>query len=108
MGQDWPDTVEDALDFLLEPSGLSWEEFKEKGYLQGENVYQKYRERGFSTPTRKLELASTILENGDAIPCPNTGKFPKARFPHLRWPRNIPIFSMPDSAPRLFFIPPTE
>ena len=54
MGQDWPDTVEDALDFLLEPSGLTWEQFKEKGYLQGENVYQKYKERGFSTPTRKI------------------------------------------------------
>ena len=53
MGQDWWNTVEDALNYLLEPSGLTWEQFKEKGYLQGEMVYQKYKQRGFSTPTKK-------------------------------------------------------
>jgi len=40
MGQEWWPTVEDALDWLLEPSGLTWEQFKEKGYLQGEMVYR--------------------------------------------------------------------
>jgi hypothetical protein len=34
MGQEWWPTVEDALDWLLEPSGLTFEQFKEKQYLQ--------------------------------------------------------------------------
>ena len=56
MGQSWFPTVEDSLDYILEPSGLNWEQFKEADYLHGEMVYHKYKERGFSTPTGKLEL----------------------------------------------------
>ena len=72
MGQekDWWDTVEDALDYLLEPAGLTWEKFKEKGYLKGEQVYYKYREKGFSTPTGKVELYSTVLEKWGHDPLP--------------------------------------
>ncbi|MBI4768604.1 MAG: molybdopterin-dependent oxidoreductase, partial [Deltaproteobacteria bacterium] len=50
LGQEWWDTVEDALDYLLEPTGLTWEQFKEKGFLKGDMVYYKYRKGGFSTP----------------------------------------------------------
>ncbi|MFC1819988.1 molybdopterin-dependent oxidoreductase [Thermodesulfobacteriota bacterium] len=78
MGQEWWPTVEDALDYLLEPSGLTFEEFKEKGYLQGENVYQKFKERGFSTPTRKLELSSTILEKWGRDPLPQYREIPES------------------------------
>ena len=70
MGQQWWDTVEDALDYLLEPAGLNWEQFKEKRYLQGEMVYQKYRERGFSTPTKKVEIYSTLMEKWGYDPMP--------------------------------------
>ncbi|MFC1819989.1 molybdopterin-dependent oxidoreductase [Thermodesulfobacteriota bacterium] len=78
MGQEWWPTVEDALDYLLVPSGLTFEEFKEKGYLQGENVYQKFKERGFSTPTRKLELSSTILEKWGRDPLPQYREIPES------------------------------
>ena len=93
MGQEWWPTVEDALDYLLEPSGLTFEQFKEKGYLQGENVYHKYRERGFSTPTRKLELSSTYLENRGRDPLPKYVEIPESpisrpdlaeKFPYIR------------------------
>jgi anaerobic selenocysteine-containing dehydrogenase len=70
MGQEWWDTVDDALDYLLEPAGLTWEKFKEVGYLQGEMVYHKYKERGFSTPTGKVELYSTVLEKWGYDPLP--------------------------------------
>jgi anaerobic selenocysteine-containing dehydrogenase len=78
MGQQWWDTVEDALDYLLEPSGLTWEQFKEKGYLKGEMVYHKYRERGFSTPTKKLELYSTLLEEWGYDPLPKYVEIPES------------------------------
>ena len=80
MGQEWWDTVEDALDYLLEPSGLTFEQFKEKGYLQGEMVYHKYKERGFSTPTRKLELLSTILEKWGRDPLPKYVEIPESPY----------------------------
>jgi len=85
MGQPWWPTVEDALNYLLEPSGLTWEHFKEKGYLRGEMVYYKYRERGFSTPTKKVELYSTILEKWGYDPLPKYVEVPESPYstPHL-------------------------
>jgi anaerobic selenocysteine-containing dehydrogenase len=78
MGQEWWDTVEDALDYLLEPAGLTWEQFKEVGYLKGEMVYHKYRERGFSTPTGKVELYSTVLEKWGYDPLPKYTEVPES------------------------------
>ncbi len=78
MGQPWWNTVEEALDYLLEPAGVTWEEFKEIGYLQGEMVYHKYRERGFSTPTRKVELWSTTLEKWGFDPLPKYVELPES------------------------------
>ena len=80
MGQEWWPTVEDALDYILEPSGLTFDEFKEKGYLHGENVYHKYKERGFSTPTRKVELWSTILEKWGRDPLPKYVEVPESPY----------------------------
>jgi anaerobic selenocysteine-containing dehydrogenase len=78
MGQEWWDTVEDALDYLLEPTGLTWEQFKEKGYLKGEQVYYKYKEKGFSTPTGKVELYSTVLEKWGQDPLPKYTEIPES------------------------------
>jgi anaerobic selenocysteine-containing dehydrogenase len=78
MGQEWWDTVEDALDYLLEPTGLTWEQFKEKGYLKGEMVYYKYKKMGFSTPTRKVEIYSTVLEDWGRDPLPKYTEIPES------------------------------
>ncbi|MFX1373887.1 MAG: molybdopterin-dependent oxidoreductase [Promethearchaeota archaeon] len=92
LGQEWWDTVEDSLNWLLEPSGLSWNEFKEKGYLQGDMKYYKYKEKGFSTPTRKVELYSTILKKWGFDPLPKYKEIPESyisnpdlakRFPYI-------------------------
>lgn len=80
MGQPWWDTVEDALEWLLEPAGVSWKEFKEKGWLRGEMVYHKYRKRGFSTPTGKVELFSTILEKWGYDPVPRYTELPESPY----------------------------
>lgn len=78
LGQEWWDTVEDALDYLLEPTGLTWEQFKEKGWLKGEMEYYKYRKMGFSTPTRRVELYSTILEDWGRDPLPKYTEIPES------------------------------
>ena len=51
---------------------------KEKGYLKGEMVYQKYKQRGFSTPTKKVELYSTILEKWGYDPLPKYVEVPES------------------------------
>jgi anaerobic selenocysteine-containing dehydrogenase len=78
MGQQWWDTIEESLDWMLEPTGLTWQAFKEKGFLHGDEKYYKYRAKGFSTPTRKVELYSTILEAWGRDPLPKYTELPES------------------------------
>jgi anaerobic selenocysteine-containing dehydrogenase len=80
LGQKWWDTQEDALDWLLEPANLTWQEFKKKRYLQGEMRYFKYKEKGFSTPTKKVELYSTIMEKWGGDPLPGYTEIPESPY----------------------------
>lgn len=68
--RDWWPTVKDALNYILSPSGLTWEEFCERGYLRGDQVFGKHLKNGFSTPTRRVELYSTRFERLGYDPLP--------------------------------------
>ncbi|MFH1381603.1 MAG: molybdopterin-dependent oxidoreductase [Chloroflexota bacterium] len=72
LGQEqyWKDSIEDDLDFVLEPSGLTWQQFREMDYLDAGMKYRKYEATGFSTPTKKVELYSTIMEQWGYDPLP--------------------------------------
>lgn len=78
QGERWWDTLEQALDYMLEPSGLTFDEFREKGYLKGEMKYRKYLDQGFSTPTGKVELYSTVLEKWGYDPLPKYTEIPES------------------------------
>ncbi len=66
----WWDNFEQALDWILAPMGITWKDFKKMDYIRGERVEHKYRLKGFSTPTRKFELYSTLLEKWGYDPLP--------------------------------------
>jgi anaerobic selenocysteine-containing dehydrogenase len=70
QGEHWWDDFEQALDYILEPMGINWEEFKKMDYARGELTYEKYKTKGFSTPTGKVELYSTKLEEWGYDPLP--------------------------------------
>ena len=70
QGEHWWDSFEGGLDYILEPMGISWQDFKKLDRVRGEVRYRKYKERGFSTPTRKFELYSTLLEKWGYDPLP--------------------------------------
>ena len=57
-------------DFRLRGTGLTFEEFKEKGYLTVETEYRQYKKKGFQTPTGKVELYSTIFKKNGYDPLP--------------------------------------
>lgn len=65
----WDDPNQ-ALNEILEPSGLTYEEFAEKGILWGKKSYYTYREKGFFTPSGKVELRSSLLEKWGYAPLP--------------------------------------
>lgn len=79
LGQkNWFDKVEDAWDYILEPTGLTWEKAKEMPYIRGETEYRKYERKGFSTPTKKVELYSTIFEEWGYDPLPRYREIPES------------------------------
>jgi len=56
---DWPA----YLAWLLEPSGMTFAEFAEKGTHWSQMRYRKYEEQAFHTPSHKVELVSSIMDH---------------------------------------------
>ncbi|MCJ7569348.1 MAG: molybdopterin-dependent oxidoreductase, partial [Anaerolineales bacterium] len=72
------ETEEDLLDWMLEPTGLTFQEFAEKGILETDMVYQKYEkgmmrrdhQPGFGTKTGKVEIYCTTMYDLGQDPIP--------------------------------------
>jgi anaerobic selenocysteine-containing dehydrogenase len=79
QGEHWWEDFHGALDWILEPLGMTWKEFMDRGEdLRGEVRYRKYKSRGFSTPTGKFELYSTLLEKWGHDPLPQFREPPES------------------------------
>jgi anaerobic selenocysteine-containing dehydrogenase len=74
--QYWYDDYEKLLDEVLEPSGLSYQQFVARGYLAGSEQFKKYRLSGFKTPTGKVELALSQAEKLKISALPEFSGFP--------------------------------
>ena len=88
----WPDRYT-YLDWLLEETGMSFEEFKEKEILFGDMRYRKYETDGFRTPTGKFEFYSNIAEHEGRPPLPIYVEPPCRRSLRRNWPKNPLLFS---------------
>uniref|UniRef100_B8DLQ6 Nitrate reductase n=1 Tax=Nitratidesulfovibrio vulgaris (strain DSM 19637 / Miyazaki F) TaxID=883 RepID=B8DLQ6_NITV9 len=65
----WPDW--DAyLAWLLEPSGMDFRAFTEKGLVLGPMRYRKHETDGFPTPSGKVELVSSVMAGAGRPPLP--------------------------------------
>jgi anaerobic selenocysteine-containing dehydrogenase len=65
------ETVEESLDYRLEPIGMTYEKFKKVGKINKPVIYKSYEKRnGFLTPSRKVELYSEHLESMGISPLP--------------------------------------
>ncbi len=103
QGDYWWEDVEGGLDHILEPSGLTWREFKEKGYLQGKMEYRKYERKGFSTPTRKFELRSTTMEEWGYDPLPRYREVPESPLSQPELAREYPFILTAGARSPMFF-----
>ena len=77
----WPEDWKDLLEAVLKPSGLSYSQFADKGYLQGPPRFQKYLSKGFNTPTRKVELSLSQAEKFGLSPLPRFTGLPEQEDP---------------------------
>ena len=103
QGEHWWEDFEQGLDYILEPMGITFQDFKKMDYLRGDLEYRKYEKKGFSTPTRKFELSSTLLEKWATTPCPSIASRPRAPRARPSFMRNTPTSSSPACACRGFF-----
>lgn len=65
----WPDW-KSYLNWLLEPSGMSFPEFAAKDIVLGDMRYRKYETEGFHTPSGRVELVSSIMAKAGRPPLP--------------------------------------
>jgi anaerobic selenocysteine-containing dehydrogenase len=73
----WHADAETFLDDVLRPSVLTYGEFAAKGYLKGPDRFRLYLEKGFRTPTGKVELKLSTAEKFKLKPLPDFTALPE-------------------------------
>jgi len=63
-------TPQDFYDYQVAGMGITFEDLKRVGYIEGEVKYKRYETEGFGTPSGKVELWSSILEEHGYDPLP--------------------------------------
>jgi len=71
-------SVDEYNEWRVKDMGISFENFKKKGYIIEFRKFRKYEEKGFGTPTGKTELYSTIFEKHGYDPLPNYKEPPES------------------------------
>jgi anaerobic selenocysteine-containing dehydrogenase len=75
--QHWHDDYNQFLDEVLQPAGLTFNEFAERGFLKGPDRFKKYLTKGFRTPTGKVELALSRAEKFSLAALPSFDSLPE-------------------------------
>jgi anaerobic selenocysteine-containing dehydrogenase len=115
-------SLEDLYDWRLRATGMGWEEFsRTHEILFGPVEYRKYERTGFATPSGKVELRSSILEDLGLDPLPYFRDDPPAddRYPLMMFTgvredeyfqtgqRHVPELRSRKPEPTLFVSPGT-
>ena len=71
----WHEDHRQFLEDVLKPSGLSYRQFVDAGYLKGTERFKKYEDGGFGTPTGKVELRLSTAEKFNLAHLPGFTRF---------------------------------
>lgn len=114
MGLDYgADSQEELLNRSLaemgrrrpEYAGMTWETFKDMGYLAPERTYLNYKKRGhFDTPTGKFELWSTVTEKAGGDPLPDWTEVPESPVSRPDLAERYPLVLTTGSRIQQYFI----
>ncbi len=97
MGESWPDSkilnelgkrlgygqyfwkdMRECLDEILNPVGMTYDDFKSIGILKGKWEYRGYEKKGFNTPSGKVEIYSQQLKEWEYDPLPSYQDLPES------------------------------
>jgi anaerobic selenocysteine-containing dehydrogenase len=96
-------TYREVFDYQLSPLGLTFEELLEKGCLYPPHRYRKYEEKGFRTPSRKVELYSSVLKRMGYAPLPSFVEPPESPVSTPGLLPDFPFILITGSRKREFF-----
>lgn len=86
------ETIEDVINYQLEPLGINFDELKKKAFVFPKHEYRRYEKGGFRTPSRKVELYCKNLQRLGYDPLPTFKEPPESpvsakdlagEFPHI-------------------------
>lgn len=88
------ESMDEFLDLYLEPSGMSFDEFRSRGVLYGPARPLAHETEGFPTPSGKIELYSETLEQWGFDPLPTyRGNTPQSdEYPLILTSRKPALF----------------
>ena len=106
----WKD-VREMFDVMLEPHGIGFEKLRDKIYLYDHFEYRKYEKGllrpdekpGFNTPTGRVELYSTIMEECDLDPLPYFEEPPESPVSTPEIAKESPLVWTTGAKTRAFF-----
>jgi anaerobic selenocysteine-containing dehydrogenase len=98
----WRD-LQEYNNYCLGDTGLTFEEFCEKGILIGEMRYQKYKTEGFATRSKKFEIYSKRLEAMGISPLPIYREPPVTPASDPELARHYPLILTTGAKIRAFF-----
>lgn len=70
FGQHFWHSEQESLDYILNPAGLTFEEFRNIAVIEGHKNYRQHEKHGFKTPSGKVELYSDRLKEWGFDPLP--------------------------------------
>lgn len=89
-------------DFLLKPWNMTFQDFKKKGIISVPYSYRKYEERGFKTPSGKIEFYSQKLKDLGFDPLPNYREPTESPFSTPELARKYPLIVTTGGRPPVF------
>ena len=100
LGEYFWEGEQQFLDDILKPVGLTFDEFRKVGVISGAKQYRLYKKNGFQTPSGKVELYSSQLEERGFEPLPNYHELPETPYSDPELGKEYPlIFTSWKSAP---------
>jgi anaerobic selenocysteine-containing dehydrogenase len=85
------DDINDALDPILTPVGLTFDEFRKVGTLEQPKEYRIYEREGFKTPSGKVEIYSSRLEQWGHEPLPVYHEPPETPYSAPELAKDYPL-----------------
>jgi anaerobic selenocysteine-containing dehydrogenase len=86
----WEDDKQ-VLDFILKPRGLTFDELRKVGLISVGKQYRQYERNGFNTPSGKVELYSSKLEEWGFDPLPVYHEPPESPFSEPELVKEYPL-----------------